>query len=87
MAVSPDLLEILRCPENRTVVREGDAEFVGKLNAAIATGQIKNKGGDTVSEAVHGALIREDNQVAYPVRDDIPVMLIPEGIELGSLEL
>jgi uncharacterized protein YbaR (Trm112 family) len=29
------------------------------------------------------ALIREDGRVAYPVRDDIPVLIAEEGIALG----
>ena len=85
MAISPDLLEILRCPEDRTPVREADAALVARLNAAIAAGSVKNRAGEAVQEAVHGALVREDDKVLYPVRDDIPVMLIDEQIALEQL--
>ena len=53
--------------------------------AAIAAGSIKNRAGEAVTEAVHGALVREDDELAYPVRDDIPVMLIDEQIALSQL--
>jgi uncharacterized protein YbaR (Trm112 family) len=87
VALSPDLLEILRCPEARTPVALAEADLVEKLNAAIAGGGVKNKGGETVTEKVDGALLREDGQLVYPVRDDIPVMLIEEAILLEPLGL
>lgn len=85
MAISPDLLEILRCPEDRTPVQEADAALIERLNAAIQAGSIKNKGGEPVSEPVQGGLVREDRTLLYPVRDDIPVMLIEEAILLDQL--
>lgn len=80
MALSPDLLEILCCPEDRTPVKAADEALVAKLNAAIAAGKVKNRGGHPVTEAVHGALVRADGKVVYAVRDDIPVMIVDEGI-------
>mgnify|MGYP000299211786 CR=1 FL=1 len=80
MALSADLLEILGCPEDRTAVKAADEALVDALNAAIAAGKVKNRGGHQVTEAVHGALVRADGKVVYPVRDDIPVMIVDEGI-------
>lgn len=80
MALSPDLLEILCCPENRTPVKLAPEEQLQRLNAAIAAGKVKNRGGHQVTDAVDGALVRQDGKVLYPVRDDIPVMLVEEGI-------
>jgi uncharacterized protein YbaR (Trm112 family) len=80
MDLSPDLLEILVCPEDRSTVRPADAALVSKLNASIAAGKVKNKAGNAVDAAVQGALLRADGKVLYVVRDDIPVMLIEEGI-------
>ena len=80
MALSPDLLEILCCPEVRTPVKLAPEDQVKRLNAAIAAGKVKNRGGNQVTDAVHAALVRQDGKVLYPVRDDIPVMLVEEGI-------
>ena len=62
-----------------------DAALVARLNAAIAAGKVKNKGGEQVTQAVEAALVRKDGRVGYPVRDDTPVMLIEEGIVLADL--
>lgn len=85
MALSPDLLEILRCPENRTKLELADAALLEQLNAAIAAGTLVNREGQAIAEKVDAALVREDKAVAYPVRDDIPVMLVDEQIKLDQL--
>lgn len=83
--VDPELLEILVCPEDKTPVRPADPPLIDKLNAAIRAGRVKNRGGETVEQEVTEGLIRADNQYLYPVRDDIPIMLIDEAIPLEPL--
>ena len=83
MALAPDLLEILRCPEDRTPLREAEPALIAELNAKVQSGALRNKGGEPVKEPLQGGLIRQDGKVLYPVRDDIPVMLIEEGIPLS----
>ena len=83
--VDPQLLQILVCPETKQPVREAEAELVGRVNAAIERGTVRNRGGEVVKDPLDGGLVREDGEVLYPVRDDIPVMLIDEAIPLSSL--
>ena len=42
----------------------------------------QNRGGELVTEPVREGLVREDGLFLYPVRDDIPIMLIDEAIPL-----
>ena len=83
--VDPELLKILVCPENKTPVALADEELLGKANAAIAAGTLKNRGGSVVETKIDGALVREDRQYMYAIRDDIPIMLIDEAIPLDQL--
>ena len=39
---------------------------------------------DEVAEPIDGGLIREDGKILFPIRQDIPVMLIDQGIPLGQ---
>jgi len=84
--VHPELLEILVCPENKTPVRLADDDLVAKANAAIEARKLKNRHGDVIESKIDAGLVREDNAYMYPVRDDIPVMLIDEAIPLDQLD-
>ena len=84
MAISQELLDILVCPETKQPVVLAESDLLEKLNAQIQDGTLKNRAGETVSEAIDAALVREDKSCCYPIRDDIPVMLIDEAIPLGE---
>lgn len=84
--VDPELLEILVCPENRTPVALAAEDLVGKINAAIAAGTLKNRAGAEVKEKIDGGLVREDRAYLYAIREDIPIMLIDEAIPLAQLD-
>ncbi len=82
MPVSQDLLDILVCPETKQPVKPAGDELLAQINDQIKAGSLRNRGGDTVSNAIHEGLLREDGQILYVVDDGIPVMLIEESIEL-----
>ena len=83
--VHPELLEILACPEDKTPVTLADDEVVKKANAAIEARTLKNRAGTVVEGKIDGGLVREDGAYMYPIRDDIPIMLIDEGIPMDQL--
>jgi uncharacterized protein YbaR (Trm112 family) len=80
--ISKALLDILVCPETKADVRPADPALIDRLNQKIEQGVLKNRGGEKVSEKIDGGLVRADNQYLYPIRRDIPIMLIEEAIPL-----
>ena len=80
--LSPDLIEILVCPETKQPVALATAEQLERVNAGIRDGSLRNRGGEAVEGELAEGLVREDGKVLYPVDDGIPVMLIEESIEL-----
>jgi uncharacterized protein len=85
MALDKDLLAILCCPESKQAVTLADAALIQRLNEAIKGRRLQNKGKQVVTEPVEGGLLRADAKILYPVRENIPVMLIEEGIPLEQL--
>ena len=87
MAIDKEFLDLLRCPATRQPLTDAGETLVAELNRRIAEGRLTNVGGQQVDEPIDGALVREDSQVAYVIRDSIPEMLIESGIPLAGLDL
>jgi uncharacterized protein YbaR (Trm112 family) len=83
--LNPDLLKILVCPETKQTLKLADASTLERVNLAVAGGYLRNRGGERVKDRIEEGLIREDGRVLYPVREDIPVMLLDEAIPLDPL--
>ena len=83
--IDKDLLAILCCPDTKQDVRVADEALIATLNKAVSLGQLKNKANKPVTETLDGGLIRSDRKMLYPIREDIPVMLIEEGIPLEGI--
>jgi len=82
--VDQSLLDILVCPETKQPLHSADASLLEHLNASIRSGSVATRGGEPVSAEIAEGLVREDGAVLYPVRDDIPIMLIDESIQLSQ---
>jgi uncharacterized protein YbaR (Trm112 family) len=80
-----DLLAILCCPETKQDVSLAHDALITALNERIDQGRLKNKAGQLVQEKLDGGLLRADKKILYPIREDIPVMLIEEGIPVEGL--
>lgn len=83
--ISPDLLKLLACPESRQPLAAADLGLLQRVNRAIAVGHLRTKGGQTVTQPLTEALVRQDGAVVYPIEDGIPVMLIDRAISLEGL--
>jgi uncharacterized protein YbaR (Trm112 family) len=80
--IDAELLKILCCPETHQELRVADSALVEKLNQQAVAGTLKNRAGQPVKEKLDGGLVRADGKFLYPIRKDIPVMLVDEAIPL-----
>ncbi len=85
MSVDPKLLEILRCPVTKQIVRLLSKDKLTTLNAAIAAGDISYVDGSKIDTPLDEALITENGRTVYRVDDGIPVMLEDMGIGTEQL--
>ena len=81
--VDANLLKLLCCPETHQDLVLADSILVEKLNSLIAGGTLKNRAGQIVERRLDGGLIRADRKFLYPIRQEIPIMLIDEAIPLS----
>jgi uncharacterized protein len=83
--IDKDLLSILCCPETKQDVALAPESIIAGINDRIGRGEVRNKAGQVVTERMDGGLLRADRKILYPIREDIPVMLIDEGIPMEGL--
>jgi len=60
--------------------------LLGRLNARIESGELKHCDASPVTESLEQALMTEDGRLAYPIRDDIPLLLEECGILMAQTE-
>ncbi len=76
------LLKILVCPEDKSSVALLPAERIAEVNDRISRGEMRTRSGSLVTERIDGGLLRADGRFLYPIREEIPVMLIDEALSL-----
>ena len=82
--IDAELLKIMCCPETHQELRVAEPAVIAKLNGQVSAGALKNRAGQLVQEKIDGGLIRADGKFLYPIRRNIPVMLVDEGIPLAG---
>jgi uncharacterized protein YbaR (Trm112 family) len=80
--IKPELLNILRCPDTRQKLALAEPALIVQINEAITAARLRNRAGNPVSEKIDGGLLREDGKFLYPIRANLPIMLIDEAIAL-----
>ncbi len=85
MAIDPNILSILCCPETKQPLALADGALIEQINGAVSRGVLVNKEGGRVITLLDGGLIRKDLKILYAIREDIPVLLVEEGIPLDQL--
>ena len=83
--ISRELLEILVCPETKEPLELAQPEEVKQVNTLIREGKLKNRGGSLLSDEISGLLRRADG-VSYPIRGEVPIMLVDESFRAEGLK-
>jgi uncharacterized protein YbaR (Trm112 family) len=80
MSEAINFYDLLVCPVTKQRLKLADNFLVETLNSKIGSGDLVTPFGHKIEERLSGVLVREDTQVAYPIRDGIPILLKEESI-------
>jgi uncharacterized protein YbaR (Trm112 family) len=84
--IDKELLDIIVCPETKQDLVLAEPELIERINLLIEKGELLNRSKQKVSEKIDGGLIqKDDRKYLYPIRDDIPILLIDESIPLEAV--
>lgn len=83
MTIDPDLRQRIRCPATRKPLRDATAAELQRLNAAIAAGSVRTRGGTQVKAPVAGGFVVDGEPVLYPIVDGFPILLSSEALLLS----
>jgi uncharacterized protein YbaR (Trm112 family) len=79
------LLTILRCPVTHKGLSIAKRDLLARVNTAIESGAISNRDGTVLTDPLDEALVTDDEKLAYPVSNGIPVLLEGESISLEQV--
>ena len=82
-----EVISILRCPEDRSPLREAPPEVLDRVNERIRAGEATSRAGKQLTQPIDSGLVRADGQWLYPILDGIPVLLIDDAISLRQAGL
>jgi len=82
MSFDRQLLDILCCPATHLPLKLMPEAMLERLNAGIDAGTLRHRDESPVTDRLEQALITEDQRLAYPIRDDIPLLLEEYGIPI-----
>jgi uncharacterized protein len=80
--ISPELLDLLRCPESKQRLVPAPPEVISRLESERVAGKLRNRAGKAVQAPVEEGLLREDGKRFYLVAPGFPILICEEGIDL-----
>lgn len=86
MSFDHRLLDIVCCPATHLPLKLLPEATLHRLNTKIAAGSLKFRDDSLVTEPLEQALVTDDDRLAYPIRDDIPLLLEEQGILIAQTD-
>ena len=82
--IDPDLLGMLRCPKDGSLLAIADEPLVARVNERIGAGLQRDAMDQLVELPIEAALVTETGSRLYPIRGGIPTLIADEAIPLSS---
>ena len=83
--LTEDILQLLQCPLTGKKLSLATEGMVSRVNEAIATEHARDRTEQKVYKRIDGGLVTEDSAWLYPIREQIPTLVVEEAIDLSSI--
>lgn len=83
MIITPDILQILRCPAGGGSLVLADRQLIDQVNEAIRTGVARDQLDARVDEPIDAGMINTVGDRLYPIRDSITTLIADDAIRIG----
>lgn len=84
--IKEELLNVICCPETKEDLVLADQDLVDKINSLIDGGEIESRIKQKITKRIDGGLIqKESRRFLYPIRNEIPILIIDESIPLEKI--
>ena len=80
MTIDAEILAIICCPDTHQDLTLINSNQLAFLNSLKSESKLQHRNGDLVNYDLSGGLMRSDQEVIYPIREGIPVLLSEEAI-------
>ena len=83
--MDPNLLNIICCPVTREKLSIVTSKQLELINSEIAKSTLKKLDGSIAEKPKSKALINATKTLLYPIKEDIPILLESEAIEIKGI--
>ncbi|MGC6441879.1 MAG: Trm112 family protein [Rubripirellula sp.] len=82
--LTEEVLELLQCPLTGKKLSLASDQMILSVNEAIANGNARDRIEQKVSQKIDGGLVTDEGVWLYPIREEIPTLVVEEAIDIRS---
>lgn len=83
MLITPDILQILRCPADGGALVLANRQMIDQVNEAIRAGIARDQLEARVDEPIDAGMVNTTGDRMYPIRNSITTLIADEAIRIG----
>ncbi|TWU16477.1 Trm112 family protein [Allorhodopirellula heiligendammensis] len=85
MIITPNILQMLRCPAGGGALVLADRQLIERVNAAISDGTARDQLDARVDEPIDAGVVNTARNRLYPIRDNITTLIADDAIRIDNL--
>ncbi len=84
MIITPNILQMLRCPADGGSLVLADRQLVDQVNAAIRNGTARDQLDARIDEPIDAGVVNAAGDRLYPIRNNITTLIADNAIRITA---